>query len=302
MTLIETINPEESTDMVVPVRASALAAPVAGPMTSNPAGAVPSIEHILMTAIERGIDPANLEKLVALHERVNAQRAEQAFVQSVTSFRAQCPALVKNRTAKDGGGKSMYRYLDLSELTILIDPVLTRHALTYSWDTDFQADRFIVTCTVRHAAGHSLSSKFIARENKGTSMMSSAQVAATNLTFGRRHSLISVLGLTVDDDNDARRAPAMPQPASDPNAPLVKPRAERSAEDQRPEEDDAAPKVTADTLNALVGEWQRNQKPPGGTTQKFREWARSVLRTDAELDRVSEWTIDAVSSCEEALR
>jgi hypothetical protein len=64
--------------------------------------APPTIEQILIAAVERGIDPDALEKLVALQERVEAKRAEKAFNAAMATFKAECPSILKNREATKG--------------------------------------------------------------------------------------------------------------------------------------------------------------------------------------------------------
>jgi hypothetical protein len=78
----------------------------------------------------------------------------------------------------------LYRYVDLEELTKVIDPHLHKNSLFYSWDTDILNDLTVVTCTVRHVDGHHQSSKFTCKAS-GTQMMSPAQIAASAVTFGK---------------------------------------------------------------------------------------------------------------------
>lgn len=262
-----------------------------------PPSAAPSVESMLMLAIERGVDPANMERLVALHERVMSQRAKQAFAGAMKSFRAKCPAIVKNREALDSrkGDALMYRFADLSEITKIIDPILSEFGLTYTWDTDVAAGETTVTCTVSHVSGHEKSSKFTCKAS-GTSIMSSAQVAASGVTFGRRYSLTGVLGLTIDDDDDGRRM-GVPReaPPADPNAPKVAPRAERAAA----EADDGTPRVVAADLNDLFKSFCA--KGLGNRLSEMSAWAQKILRTDNPLAKVSDWGIDALEACRQEL-
>ena len=252
----------DKTDMIIPPRADA--GPLVSPAPAAPAA--PSIESILMLAVERGTDPANLERLVALHERVAAQRAEQAFVAAMLAFSEQCPAVMKTGEAFDKNGKQLYRYATLEEVTKVVDPVLRKNGLTYSWDTDLLNDLTVVTCTVRHVAGHKQSSKFTCK-GTGTQIMSAAQIAASATTFGRRYSLLCALGITADLDTDDRRPVPQPQPEADAAAPKVGTRAERAAR-QPAAPDDGTPRVSAKMLNGLVEEWKR--KELGGTTRAVR--------------------------------
>lgn len=252
---------------------------------------VPTIESMLELAIQNKIDPAAMEKLVELYERVSAKRAEMAFNVAMSNFRAQCPAIVKNRDGYQGA----YRYADLPEITKVADPFLHKNGLSYTWNMKIEADAVTMTCNVRHVEGHTGSSEFTCK-GTGTKMMNSAQVVASAMTYGKRNSLVNALGLVVDDDDDGRRAAPMPTPDADPTAPKVLPRAERAAVVDGP------PVVTKEQLNALYNSWRRKFREPAGTADKFNNWARIVLRTESPMNALSCWSVDSISACEDCLR
>lgn len=269
------------------------------PVALAPAQQAPTVESMIVTAIERGTAPETLEKLVALAERVKASQAAQAFNAAMAAFRSECPTIGRNREATDPkkDNKVLYRFADLSHITKIIDPVLLKHGLSYKWDSSTDAGQTVITCTVRHVDGHSESSRFECK-GSGTSIMNAAQVAASATTFGRRYSLLFALGLTIDGDDDGRNAVPRDQPDADPSQPTVLPRAERQA--QPP--DDGTPRVTRTDLGALATHWRRKFNRPTATTAEFAEWARGVLGTDADLTHVRNWTVDALEVCREALK
>lgn len=262
--------------------------------------APPSIESMLMVALERGVNPDTLERLVALQERVTAQRAEQALNTAMLAFRMACPPILRKSEAIDPNkNRLMYRYADLSEVTKVVDPHLFANGLSYTWDSDSEGEFTTVTAWIHHVAGAKRSAKFRAR-GKGTSIMSPAQVEASLLTFAKRHSLLSALGVQTDADDDGRRAAASPAPQHDPAAPRVGTRAERSAEDDP--SGDTIPRVTADDLNRLCMAWRAKLQPADIGLRAFVAWCKATLRTDIDLSKVCNWTIDAMDACEEALR
>lgn len=256
---------------------------------------VPSIEAMLSLAIERGIDPAAMEKLVELHERVAARQAEIQFNESMSEFMARCPVILKNRTASDNGRK-MYDYATLPSIMAVVDPILHELGLSYTFDFDLTDDVMTTTCTIHHIAGHRRSSKFSCKLS-GTKIMNSAQMAGSATTYGRRYSLQGALGLCIDVDDDGRGAIASPAPSADPLAPRVGTRAERAQPAYQAEP--GAPKVTATMLNDLMSQWAR--KTGGKTQADFIAWARSVLHTESKL-ALGDWSLDAVDVCKEALR
>ena len=169
------------------------------------------ITALLRIAVEKGSDVAALEKLVGLYERVENRRAKGEFTAALLRFQAQCPAVRHNRKASfatRAGGTFDYKYADLAEICMTVNPVLHPLGLSYTWDSRVSDDgaRIRVTCTVTHTAGHRVSSRFEAPVEDGAGT-SAAQDYAKILTFGERKSLVQALGIfTADEDTDA--APA----------------------------------------------------------------------------------------------
>lgn len=159
------------------------------------------ISGILRLAVERGVPVDTIERLVALKERMDERSAAAEFNQALAAFQAECPAIRKTSTAKvttKSGGAYEYRYAELDEIARTTRPLLQKHGLSYSWDSELAGDKIVCTCTLRHIAGHSQTAKFVCPTDTA-SAMSSQQKHAAALTYSRRQSLIQVLGLTTTD-------------------------------------------------------------------------------------------------------
>lgn len=163
------------------------------------------IMDLLHLAVDKSVPVETMEKLVTLHERVADRRAAQEFFAALAEFQSACPAILKNKetdyTTK-AGGRVHYSYATLDQIGTAVRPFLHRLGLSYTWDAKADAGKVTVVCTLRHANGHRETSTFeaaIDRESK----MNATQQAGAALTYGKRYSLISVLGLsTAEDDTD----------------------------------------------------------------------------------------------------
>lgn len=168
-----------------------------------------AMSPLLHLAIEKNVSVETLEKLVDLHERVSAREAAKEFADAMARFQSSCPPVHKASTARvatKSGGAYEYRYAELDEIARTVRPHLHKEGLSYSWDSQVSEDgkRITVVCTVTHSNGHKASASFAAPTAALTSAMSPQQEVAAALTFGKRQSLISVLGLTTtDQDTDA---------------------------------------------------------------------------------------------------
>lgn len=162
-----------------------------------------SITELLRIAVEKGTPVEQLEKLVDLHERMELRQARAEFSQAMAAFQAECPSIKKASKAEivtKAGGRFGYTYAELDEIARTINPIMAKHGLSYSWDSSVDKDILTCVCTVRHIAGHSITSTFTL-PTESSSAMSPQQKMGAALTFAQRKSLASVMGLTTTDED-----------------------------------------------------------------------------------------------------
>lgn len=166
----------------------------------------PEVNALLELAINKGVDVETLERLFELEQRVTERNARGAFFAALNAFQDDCPDIEQTKSAKiatKSGRDYEYTYAPLDEITRTIRPVLREHGLAYSWTTEQsdRADFLHVVCVLRHIDGHEERAVFPV-PTATQAAMSGAQKQGAALTYGRRQSLVSVLGLTVSDDVD----------------------------------------------------------------------------------------------------
>lgn len=168
------------------------------------------VTQLFELAINKGVGVDVLERLMDLSERVDVRNARKAFFDAVAAFQEECPEIRKAKKAnivpKGGGSGFSYSYAPLETITRTIRPLLKKHGLGYSWTVEQSSEKVMqVVCVLRHIDGHEERASFpVPIDNGGR--MSGAQSHGAALTYGRRQSLIAVLGLTTaDEDNDAPR-------------------------------------------------------------------------------------------------
>lgn len=169
----------------------------------------PTIEEatgLVRLALEKEYPVDVLERLVALQERVTEREARREFFEALARFQANCPEIRKSRDATiitKSGGKYGYTFAPLEEITRAIAGPLQAEGLSYSWTTDgMDGAALKVVCVVRHIGGHEERAMFPVLLETAAAM-SGAQKGGAALTYGKRQSLTSVLGLTAaDEDTD----------------------------------------------------------------------------------------------------
>lgn len=172
------------------------------------ASATPSILDILNTAVQNGMAPESLEKLVALHERMEANAARKAFVQAMAAFQASCPP-VPRRTENNqffvtrNGVRKPRTYASLEDIKLTVRQPLAQNGLSYGWsDATLNGGQMTVSCVVSHVDGHSQSSSSTV-PTASSAGCSEVQKMGIAQTYAMRYSLILALGLTsCDEDAD----------------------------------------------------------------------------------------------------
>lgn len=161
---------------------------------------------LVKLAIEEKVSVDVLERIVALQERVTDRNARSEFFGALAGFQEDMPEIGKTATASvatKSGGTYSYTYAPLEAVTRAIREVLKEHGLSYTWTTDgMDGDYINVVCVLRHVGGHEERSIFPV-STATNAAMSGAQKGGAALTYGRRQTLVAVLGLTTaDEDTD----------------------------------------------------------------------------------------------------
>jgi hypothetical protein len=106
----------------------------------------------LNSAIEKGMSPDVLEKMLDMQLRVMDRQNEQAFNDAMRLAQSEMPAVVANADNKQTRSK----YPKLERIVDVCAPHYIPHGFSCSFDTEdtTMEDCIRVTCMVSHSAGH----------------------------------------------------------------------------------------------------------------------------------------------------
>ena len=159
---------------------------------------------ILMRAIELNVDLDAFEKLVNLVEKVQIDKAKREFYEAFAKFQSSIPTIFKNSEVNMGYGKPKYNYATLSDIITAIQKPLGDNHLSYRWDVKNDDVMIEVTCILSHKGGYELQTS-IAAPRDSSPGKSTVQAIASTITYLKRYTLISLLGIgTADPDDDAQ--------------------------------------------------------------------------------------------------
>lgn len=153
---------------------------------------------IIAAGLESGtLQPEQLSKLMDLQERWERNAAASAFGDALAAFQRDCPPIVKERRA------DRYYFAGLDDIMAKIRPVLGRHGLSVTFDTEHNdGGNLTVVCIVRHGI-HEQRSRHTMPVPKELKVNSAQQYGAA-LSYAKRYALCAALNIVVtDEDNDA---------------------------------------------------------------------------------------------------
>jgi len=165
------------------------------------------VRSTLSLAIEKGVDPVTLGKLMDLQERWEANQARKAFVDAMAGFKRECPAVIgKDKTADYGQGKAKYSYATTGAILTAITPSLSKFGLSISWETKQEARLVTVTCHVTHSGGHRESATLTGPHDESGGK-NPIQTLGSSVHYLQRYTLVSALGLATADMDDPDNSP-----------------------------------------------------------------------------------------------
>jgi hypothetical protein len=182
----------------------------AEPQNTLPAAVTPM--EMLDRALSSGAAPETLEKLMNLQERWEKSEARKAFDAAMSAAKAEMPVIFKNREVDftSQKGRTNYRHEDLAGIARVVDPILTKHGLSYRYRTTSEPNAPVtVTIIVSHRLGHSEETTLSAGRDE-TGNKNSIQAIGSTVTYLQRYTLKAALGLAASSDDDAKTADLEP--------------------------------------------------------------------------------------------
>lgn len=172
-----------------------------------PAAATPM--EMISRALESGAGVDMIEKLMTLQERWEANEGRKAFDRAIAEAKAEIPPIVRNRLVdfSTSKGRTTYRHEDLAGIAAVVDPILTKHGLSYRYRSRQEESKVIVTCVLSHRDGYSEETTLDSAPDQSGNK-NHIQAVGSACTFLQRYTLKLALGLSVTDDDDGRGAGA----------------------------------------------------------------------------------------------
>lgn len=159
---------------------------------------------VLMHAMANGGSLEQIEKLLDLQLKWEANEARKAYVADMAAFKQNPPTIKKDKAVgyhtKEGDFVG-YKHATLGNVTDAIVEGLAKHGFSHKWDVDQQGDTVRVTCRITHRMGHSEDVSMSApKDNSGKKNL--IQQVASTITYLQRYTLLAATGLATHDQHD----------------------------------------------------------------------------------------------------
>jgi hypothetical protein len=172
--------------------------------------------ELIHTAISKGANMDQLERLMGLQERWEKNRARRAFVEAMNAFkREDAPEILKNKqvdyTTRDGD-RVRYDYATLDNVCRAANQGLSKHGISHRWTIQQNGDGLIrVTCILTHDMGHSEETTLVAGPDQ-SGKKNPIQQLASAVNYLERYTLLAAIGSAAagtDDDGRGAGEPPM---------------------------------------------------------------------------------------------
>lgn len=163
---------------------------------------VVNLSELFKQAIEKNASVETLERLMKIRQEIKNETAKEVFNTELNALQEEIPVIEPDCEVKNPDGSVRYRYASLRRIMEVIQPLLSKHGFSVSFETDkTEKGEVKVICILRHILGHSEKSSFII-PMETSKYMSDIQKMGSTLTYAKRYALNSMLNITTSDDSD----------------------------------------------------------------------------------------------------
>lgn len=195
----------------------------------QPASEATALIHMIERAArDPSVDLDKMQRLMEMHDKIMAQRAEHAFNAAMAAAQAEMEPVRKDAD----NPQTRSKYASYDALDRAIRPIYTKHGFALSFDTeDSDKPEYVrVVCHVTHTGTERSHTRKYRRDMpadgkgaKGGDVMTKTHAAGSAETYGKRYMLQGIFNIaTTNRDDDGNRASAPSGPITEAQADELK--------------------------------------------------------------------------------
>lgn len=175
------------------------------------------LDVIARAARDPAVDVEKMERLLEMHDRVQARQAKMAFIEAKRAMRPDLPIITqkghivirdKSNPNKILQDTAFARFEDINEEVM---PIVTRHGFDLSFRNATAPDGKVRVYTIlTHSDGHSEETYFdLPHDSSGSK--NSVQAIGSSTSYAKRYGLLSILNITTMGEDDNGKAADPPK-------------------------------------------------------------------------------------------
>ncbi|KPB95710.1 ERF family protein [Pseudomonas syringae group genomosp. 3] len=172
------------------------------------------LQIIQQVAMSPSADIDKMERLMAMHERLQAQQAKQQYDEALAKMQEELPVIGERGGIKDKNGRIQSTYALWEDINEMIKPVLARHGFGLSFRTPRNERGIEVEGVLSHRSGHRETTSLLLPADT-TGSKNGVQAVASSVSYGKRYTAGALLNFTTTgEDDDGNGAVVTPRVTS----------------------------------------------------------------------------------------
>lgn len=161
------------------------------------------LQVIQRAAADPQCDIEKMERLMAMHERMQSKKAEQAFNSAMAQMQCEIPTVFEGAVNLHTGNS----YATLDDITRTLKPIMQRHGFALTFKVDNAEKSISVTGILMHRDGHREQTTMTLPADIGKGR-NEVQAVGSSTTYGKRYVMCALLNITTGEtrDDDAQSA------------------------------------------------------------------------------------------------
>ncbi|WAG77013.1 ERF family protein [Metapseudomonas furukawaii] len=174
-----------------------------------PAGESATILQVIQrAAADPQCDIEKMERLMAMHERMQARNAEAEFNASMAAMQSEMPSIAERGQIKVQG-QVRSNYATFEDINDIVKPIMQQFGFAVSFRVETVQAGMSVTGILMHRAGHrEQTTMLLPLDTSGSK--NAVQALGSSVSYGKRYVLCALLNITTrgeDDDGNAAVPP-----------------------------------------------------------------------------------------------
>lgn len=164
------------------------------------------VDNSILAVISRAAaDPTcdieKMERLLAMHERMQAKTAEAAFNTGMAQMQCEIPTVFESAVNLHSGNS----YATLDDITRIVKPIMQQHGFAITFKVENLEKAISVTGILMHRDGHREETTMTLPADIGKGR-NEVQAVGSSTTYGKRYVMCALLNITTSEarDDDAQ--------------------------------------------------------------------------------------------------